>query len=245
LLAWTSRLLVVGAALAWLLPGLRPAGRIASAAFLLGGLYVEYIPRSPWYYPGWQALACLAWAYLLDAALQRRALQAPARIAAGVLVTLQAALLLGVAVQMKVQQALIEDGHRAEIGRWLQGRAAPNDRVYLEPLGYIGFFSGLKMLDHPGLASPEVVAARRAGAGTHARVIARLQPEWLVLRPDQAEQIQAENPALLGQEYAIARGFDVRAALDSIRFLPGRGYLEFDAVFLVYHRATAAPFPRG
>ncbi len=56
LLTWLARLLTVGAALAWALPGLKPGGRVAAAAFLLGGLYVEYIPRSPWYYPGWQAL---------------------------------------------------------------------------------------------------------------------------------------------------------------------------------------------
>ncbi|MBI4623163.1 MAG: hypothetical protein HY736_08095 [Verrucomicrobia bacterium] len=243
-LAWTSRLVAVGAALAWLLPSVRSAGRVASAAFFLGGFYVEYIPRSPWYYPAWQVLACLAWAFLFDAAAQRGNLRRPARIAAGMLVGLQVALLLGVAWQMKAQQSLIEDGHRTKLGQWLRVHAAPNDRVYLEPLGYIGFFSGLKMLDHPGLASPEVVAARRAGARTHAQVVAALRPEWLVLRPDQAGQIRAENPPLLERDYGLARQFDVRADIDSIRFLPGRGYLEFDAVFLVYRRAMAPPLSR-
>ena len=31
----------------------------------------------------------------------------------------------------------------------------------MECLGYIGFFSGLKTLDIPGMSSPEVVASRR------------------------------------------------------------------------------------
>lgn len=244
-LAWTSRFVVVGAAVAWMLPTVRSAGRVASAAFFLGGFYVEYIPRSPWYYPGWQVLACLAWAFLYDAATQQERFRRPARIAAAVLVTLQVALLLGVAQQMKAQQTLIEDGSRTKIGQWLRAHAAPKDRVYLEPLGYIGFFSDLKMLDHPGLASPEVVAVRRAGARTHAQAIAALRPEWLVLRPDQAAQIRAENPLLLEHDYGLARRFDVRADIDAIRFLPGRGYLEFDAVFLVYRRATVTPPSRA
>ena len=242
---WWSRLIAVGAAVAWLLPGLRPAGRVASAAFFLGGFYVEYIPRSPWYYPGWQVLALVAWAYLLDAALRSESKPAwaksfvpgAARIVAIVFVVLQASLLAGVAWEMRTQQTIIENGHRREIGRWLRTQAAAGDRVYLEPLGYIGYYSGLKMLDYPGLASPEVVAARRAGHRPHAQIIAALRPEWLVLRPDQVQGILAEMPRLLVENYQLARVFDVRAQVDAVAFLPGRSYLEFDALYVVFHRA--------
>ncbi len=248
-LLWVSRLIVVGAAVAWLVPGVRPAGRVASAAFFLGGFYVEYIPRSPWYYPGWQVLALVAWGYLLDAALRREgkpgwaipAVAATARIAAVVFVLVQATLLTAVAWEMRTQQAIIENGHRREIGRWLRAQAAPGDRVYLEPLGYIGYFSGLKMLDYPGLASPEVVAARRAGNRPHAQIIAALQPEWLVLRLDQVQGIREEQPRLLGMGYHLVRTFDVRAQVDAVRLLPGRGYLDFDALYLVFHRVPVAP----
>lgn len=240
-LLWVSRLITVLAALAWLVPGVRPAGRLASAAFFLGGFYVEYIPRSPWYYPGWQALALVAWAYLLDAALRpgsnRRWVAPLARIAAVLLIAVQLALLGGAAWQMREQQAVIERGQRTEIGRWLRASAAPGDRVYLEPLGYIGYYSNLKMLDYPGLAAPEVVAARRAGHRPHAGIIAALRPEWLVLRPDQVQGIRAEMPRLLGGEYRLVRTYDARAQVDAITFLPGRGYLEFDALYLVFHRA--------
>ncbi|MDB6169794.1 MAG: hypothetical protein JWM88_2658 [Verrucomicrobia bacterium] len=249
-LAWYSRVVVVIAAGGWLVPAMRPAGRMASLAFFLGGFYVEYIPRSPWYYPGWQALALVASAFLLDAALRtdlKPRAQGFVRLARGagiIFVTVQAALLASVAWQMREQQSIIENGHRREIGLWLRAHAAKGDRVYLEPLGYVGYFSGLKMLDYPGLSSPEVVAARRAGHRPHADLIAVLQPEWLVLRPDQARGIAADRPELLTKDYRLEHGFDVRAQVDSIRFLPGRGYLDFDAVYLVFQRTAQAAAPR-
>jgi hypothetical protein len=154
---------------------------------------------------------------------------------------LQAGLLVSVAWQMRTQQTLIEYGQRREIGRWLRAQAAAGDRVYLEPLGYIGYYSGLKMLDYPGLASPEVVASRRAGNRPHAQIIAALRPEWLVLRPDQVQGILAERPGLLQQDYHLVRLFDVAAQVNAVACLPGRGYLQFDARFLVFRRE---PGPR-
>jgi hypothetical protein len=236
-LGWVSRVLAVGAALAWVVPGVRAPGRMASAAFFLGGLYVEYIPRSPWYYPGWQVLAYLAWAYLLDAAWQRAVLRPAVRIGVATAIAVQAAVFACVAVQMRTQQALIEDAQRTKIGTWLKTHAAAGDRVYLEPLGYIGFFSGLKMLDYPGLASREVVAARRSGAKPHAALIRALMPQWLVLRPDQIAGIRAADPALLERDYGVAEVFDVRPAVAAVGLLPGRGYLEFDAFFAVFAKS--------
>ncbi|MDB6092571.1 MAG: hypothetical protein JWM32_133 [Verrucomicrobia bacterium] len=245
-LDWFSKIIVIGAAVAWLVPKVRPAGRIASAAFLLGGFYVEYIPRSPWYYPGWQALALVAWVYLIDVAVRphgasRTWLPAIGRIGAGVIVAGQAVVLAAVAWQLRAQQAIIETGNRTEIGRWLHAHAQAGDRVYLEPLGYIGYYSGLKMYDYPGLSSPEVVAARRAGKKPHAEIIAALQPDWLVLRPDEVAEIMGQIPSLLKSDYRLVRVYDAREKVAAVAILPGRPYLEFDAVFLVYHRGPIPP----
>ncbi len=246
-LAWPARLLAVGAALAWLWPRVPRGGRIASFACFLGGFYVTYIPPFPWYYPAWQTLGWIAWAYLLHALWETRpaagwAASLPAsvaRVSAALIIVLQATLLGCAAWQMRTQQALIETGHRREIGLWLKAQARPGDRVFLEPLGYIGYFSGLKMLDFPGLSSPEVVAARRAGHRSYAQVIAALQPDWVVLRPAEGQLVFNEIPSLR-QQYDIARVFDTRGKVDAIPILPGRGYLHFDAIFLVYRRGASA-----
>ena len=251
-LLWFARLLGTVAALTWLWPGVKPSGRVASAALFLGGFYLQYIPGSPWYFPGWQVLACISWAYLFDA-LGQRAKNAGrvnsvseklVRMTGLTFVAIQALLLLAVAWQMRIQQDLIENNHRREIGLWLHDHAAKQDRVYLEPLGYIGFYSGLKMLDNPGLASPEVVTVRRAGEASHAGIIAILKPEWLVLRPDQVQTVNESAPQLLDQNYHLTRVFDARPRLNAIRLIPGRGYLDFDARFLVYSR-LAKSSPHG
>jgi hypothetical protein len=39
------------------------------------------------------------------------------------------------AKQLKLQQAITENGSRREIGLWLREHAAPGDAVLLEPLG--------------------------------------------------------------------------------------------------------------
>lgn len=241
-----SRVLAVGAALAWLIPGMRTAGRLASVAFFLGGFYVECIPRSPWYYPGWEALGLIAWAYLFDTARawslsHRLRLTSMIRTAGGLLVALQAGLFVSVAWQMHAQQTVIEHGHRREIGLWLRSHAAPGDRVYLEPLGYIGYYSELKMYDYPGLCSPEVVAAHRAGFQPHAGLIHALQPEWLVLRPFEAQGVAIDRPQLFKQEYEFVRLFTAWPEVNAIKVLPGREYLLLDAQFLLYHRRMAAP----
>ncbi len=244
-LVWPARALTLGAALAWAWPRVRPGGRVASAAFFLGGFYVEYIPGSPWYYPGWQSLGWIAWAYLLHAVWETGAEPARAwarslvRVTAGLLVALQLGLLAATAWQMRAQQAIIEDGHRRQIGLWLREQSAGRRAsVYLEPLGYIGYFSGLKMFDYPGLSSPEVVAARRAGRP----IVRSLQPDWLIFRPAEADAVNAAWPGLLTNDYRFARAFDARAAIDACRVLPGRGYLDYDAVFLVFAKKSP-PLP--
>ncbi len=245
-----SRLLVIGAALAWIWPRVPTAGRIASAAFFIGGFYVACIPQAPWYFPGWQAIALISWAYLLHALWQVRprthwAANLPhstVRIGATLIVLLQAGLFACVTWQMRAQQEAIENGHRREIGIWLRQNAAANDTVFLECLGYIGYYSGLKMLDHPGLAAPEVVAARRAGHQRWADLIEVLQPKWLVLRPIDAGKVFDDRPGL-GERYQLVRTFDATAAVNKVPLLPGHGYVMFDAVFLVYRQIPGRVLP--
>ena len=96
------------------------------------------------------------------------------------------------------------------------------------------------MLDNPGLAAPEVVAVRKKTPG-HAQIIQTLQPDWLVLRPDQVDTINASIPDFFVHDYHLVKIFDIRSGINAITFLPGRGYLDFDARFLVFARSPAPP----
>jgi hypothetical protein len=108
--------------------------------------------------------------------------------------------------------------------------------VFLEPLGYIGYFSGLRTYDYPGLSSPEVVAAiRRHGTKRYAPIIRELNPNWLVLRPAEMADIHKEDPDLLRKSYAPARAFDRRRDVEQLKVY-GLGYIEYDAAFMVFKR---------
>lgn len=238
-LSWLARGLSAIAAFAWVVPGLAPVARRLSLAVFLGMFYVCSIFLFPWYLPPWTVLAALALAFTLDhacAVLARwRAAVSALRIAAGLLVAGQIAVLAGSAWQMRVQQRLIEEGGRRDIGLWLHAHAAPHDTVFLESLGYIGYYSQLKMYDFPGLSSPEVVAAIHGGARRYVDLIAQLRPTWLVLRPaDVVSPEFTERPVL--RDYALVRTWNALPQLDAIRFLPGRGWLEFDSQYLLYRR---------
>lgn len=72
---------------------------------------------------------------------------------------------------------------RREIGIWLREKTPPDARVALEPIGYIGYYSGRRVLDEVGLVSPEMVPLNRAGAGWFPRMAREFQPDYVVERP--------------------------------------------------------------
>lgn len=71
----------------------------------------------------------------------------------------------------------------AGIGRTLHEDAAGRDAsVMLEPIGIIGWTSGLRVVDEVGLVTPWVAEERARGNGWYARVIARARPDYIVFR---------------------------------------------------------------
>ena len=168
------------------------------------------------------------------------------RSAAVIILAGQFAVLVCSARQLQVQQSVIEDGMREPIGRWLRAHAAtPHDSVTLEPLGYIGYYSGLKMLDYPGLASKEMVQARkRLGPGRQNQAYLELKPDWLVLRPNEARNGTYVDVAGLEKFYERVQVFDASETIRAIAWLPGRPYLEFDQTFWIFHR-KAEPIANG
>ncbi len=63
-----------------------------------------------------------------------------------------------------------------------------------------------------------------------------LQPDWLVLRPAEANLVGKAKPDLLTTAYSKAREFNASDRVAAYRWLPGRGYLLFDQKFIVFKR---------
>jgi hypothetical protein len=211
--------------------------RMFSFTFFLCSLYGTAAPAAPWYVPSHALFAFLTLAAIVAEHASRFRL---VRVVAIGHLVLCATLLAAVGWQLRQQQRLVE-AQRADLGRWLkQASYSPQDTVWLECLGYVGYFSELKMLDFPGLCAPEVVQARRTHGNDWGTLIRTLRPDWLVLRRNHREHFERADPALVTVDYELARTFDAAPEIARVSFLPGRAYLEQDQTFDVYRRRAPA-----
>ena len=244
-----SKAMTLGAVTATVWPRCARPARVAGLAFLFGGVYLEMTPRAPWYFPAWEVLAFVAIggvaAALAESGVTVRRFGQWAIVSGGALLILtQAVVFLSVSVQLREQQSLIEWGLRAPLGRDLRRLAAsPGDTVFLEPLGYIGYFSGLAMRDTPGLCAPEVVALRRSGKTRMAEMALALAADWVVLRGREYAGMTAAERTRFDRQYQYVGQYDAREKVEAVAFLPGRGYLRYDAHFLLWHRHDLSPPP--
>lgn len=241
----------------WLIPGIRTETRVASFTFCGAHAYLSFFPYFPfpWYIPSTALLAFIAYGGLfaqLWAYSERRRMQGPdagwSRIIRRGSLTVATLALVGaswmlyqVGRQAKVQQTVIEDGNRRKIGEWLKARAEPNDSVFMEPLGYIGFFSGLRTHDFPGMSSRESVEAIRKVGTDWGDVIRELNPKWLVLRPNEVERIRRKSEDLLDGVFVPVQVFTRLEDIAQID-VNGRKYLEHDATFTVFRRQRPTRF---
>lgn len=251
------------AAFVWLIPVLHPQTRIFSLAYFLGNFYLtdilNYYP--PWYLPLVALFGYLTLGLLFDQTLVLagrfpelgwnrgwfRELPKILRVSAAGLLAGQMVVTICVARQLQVQQSLIENGVRRPIGLWLHDQArTSHDSVMLEPLGYIGYYSGLKMLDYPGLASKEMVLSRkRLGPGRQNQIYLELKPDWLVLRPWEYQNGTYVDTDGLKKFYDQVQRFDASDKVAAIGWLPGRPYLQCDQTFLVFRRkAETSQIPK-
>jgi hypothetical protein len=90
----------------------------------------------------------------------------------------------------------------------LKGASSGKGTVFLEPIGHIGYVSGLRVIDEVGLVAPEVPRRRREGAGWYTDVVRAQKPEFLVVRPGLIDR----NQALAG----VATPFRTLAERDSL-----------------------------
>lgn len=237
-------------------------GRAMSFCFAVVCSYFTYMPAVyPWYFPpatlfGITAFtrAAITFAKTPEgSSLLNRGLQLRKVVALMVLVILACGAILlfwPASLEERIQQAEIEMGNRAEIGKWLKANGKPTENIYLEPLGYIGYFSGMRMDDFPGLVSPDVVKLRRklpkdpsSAQISRLLVIPMLKPDWVVLRFGEYNRLTT-LPIFKAfkQDYSPAREFNVNDKLSQHRYLPGEPSLRFDAGFVVFRRKPPPQF---
>jgi hypothetical protein len=143
-----------------------------------------------------------------------------------------------------IQQAEIEMGNRAEVGKWLKEHGRPEQTVYLEPLGYIGYFSGMRMVDFPGLVSPEVVRVRRQKQVNRMTAIPELAPDWVVLRYSEVQWLsQLDIWNKFRQDYKLVHDQNANDRISAYSFLPGENSLRYDAGFAVFQRVAPGVTP--
>ncbi len=135
---------------------------------------------------------------------------------------------------MRIQEKDIEMGNRVQIGLWLKGHVRPHETVFLEPSGYIGYFSGATIVD-PGLLTPRAVRLIREEHRNMFTLIPDIKPDWAVLRPAEEQRMIALNP-YFREHYAPVKRFDVSGRCARHLHLPGSGYMRWDAVFTVFQR---------
>lgn len=236
-----SRCIAIATSLLWLLPRLRLETRAAAFAFFGAHVYLSYFPYFPfpWYIPSTALLAAVAWsgvlAQLLASTRATWVRYLAALIFAGFAAT-SAWTSCQVARQVAGQQRFVEEGNRRQIGEWLRQNAQPTDTIFMEPLGYIGFYSGLKTFDFPGMSSREMVRARQQVGLEWSALIRYLQPTWVLLRPFELRKVRAAESGF-EEQYVVERNFDVSAGVSALPVY-GRPYLEVDSRFILFRRIT-------
>ena len=225
----------------WILPGGDRIGRIASLTYLGSAAYLACVGVSGLMFPWYFVPCCVTGAVVLSRVIGGAlggAGRGPARAAAvSALCALSLALGYQMAfslLQLRLRQDLVEDGTRRSVGLWLHDHMRPSDTVYLEPIGYIGYYSQAHILDYPGLVAPSVVSARRQSHQGFYGCIDILKPDWVVARPGDLPEF-AKRPDLHAH-YAYAASFDAGVRTDAYRNLPGSGFLEADSHLIILRR---------
>jgi hypothetical protein len=159
-----------------------------------------------WYYPPVLALAALC----AGVALTRlRALvpRTSALVAVGLVALFAWALPAMVVLDSRLQHE-IEDRVRVPLGLWLRDNVPPGQSVTSESAGYVGYFGRVKLLDYPGLTSPEALSVlQRLGPQRNSmdQLIAAARPDFLLLRPQELTMLAERQPATLTAYAEVAR----------------------------------------
>jgi len=139
------------------------------------------------------------------------------------------------AAYMRIEQKEVEEGNRKQIGLWLRENVRVDNTVYLEPLGYIGYFSRARMMDYPGLVSERVAQLlSQDKALDFYTLIPKLEPDWVVLRDREADIAQGFE--YFRDNYRRVKSFDITSNLNKYKSIPGKEFILNDASYIVFKR---------
>jgi hypothetical protein len=232
----------------WILPWRREV-RTASLAFCGMHVYLTYYPffPFPWYLPGTTFLAAITLGGMIAQSgrfiewlrnrmpKMRRVVVALVTIIVGSLIGGQSWLTWQMAREMKVEQEYSATGTRKAVALWLNENREPGQTVFMEPLGHIGYFSGLKTYDFPGLSSMETVKAIQTVSTDWSKLVEYLCPDWIVLRPVEYNRMLPGHNLLFFSTYKLVKEF---SRIEDIRKhdIYGINYVEFDARMMIFRR---------
>jgi hypothetical protein len=258
-----TKLIGVVALLYFIYPTHDRFGRAMSLSFAIICSYFTYMSTVyPWYFPPAMLLGLTAFmragsTFALaigESTTDGSQWQRVVVLTTFAIIAIGAILLFGPAsLEQRIHQTDIEMGNRAAIGKWLKENGKPSDNVYLEPVGYIGYFSGMRVNDYPGLVSPEVVRLRRQLPPNKLSVdigglliIPELKPDWVVLRFEEVNMMtQLPMFEAFKKDYTAIREFNVNEKLSQHGYIPGVSGMRFDAGFVVFRRNPTPPSPTG
>jgi hypothetical protein len=185
-----------------------------------------------WYLPPFLAVVMIFAAL----GMQRMSITIPAppRIAAVVLaIAFAIHMPFSFGAESKIQS--IEDHVRTNVGLYLRSHVQPGESVMSESAGYVGFYSGTKLYDFPGLTSNVSLRAletlppeRRALID----LISVVKPDWIVVRPWELSQLQARFPEIAA-EYQVQKVIEMPGLSETYLDSPGTHGVDFaDLVML-------------
>jgi hypothetical protein len=144
-------------------------------------------------------------------------------------------------VERQVQYS-IENRVRDPLGRYLAEVVKPGETIGTESSGYVGYYTNATLYDYPGLESPAVVnALEKAKESGHpvlpvVGVATLLHPDWLVLRPFEAQVLAGWYPET-ARQYTQVRRFSVPGGLGPIT-VHGFDVGNPDRDFIVFRKQT-------
>jgi hypothetical protein len=184
-----------------------PAVTFLGLFFAYRVYFLPAINYYEWYLPPFLAVMVI----VIALGMQRMSVTIPAAPrAAAVVLAVAFAIHMPVSFAVESQVQTIETQVRTNAALYLKAHVKPGESVVSESAGYVGFYSGVKLYDYPGLTSRASVRALKALPPNERDIphlIAALKPDWLMLRPWEQSALTAEFPDVAAQ-YQVQKVFE-------------------------------------